>query len=130
LTAEGQNWFRAIVIKRTILGKGTLRKVTGVVFVVEAGSAEIFFSLGTVERDTRMTVCFKRNLTVGTGDRRSVYRLATTGTMWHGEGFSVQKRKSKIRNLYAFRMDILAVFRTLTSRLESQAIGRYPKIEM
>lgn len=91
------------MVEGTIFSKGALGKVAGVIFVIETASAKIFSVLRAVQGDTRMTVCFKWGLAMGTGDRRSVIFLATTGTIWHGREFLVQKRKHKVRNLYGFR---------------------------
>ena len=48
--------FRDVLVKRTLYGMGTLRKITSIVCVVYAALAQILFTSCTVQRDARMTV--------------------------------------------------------------------------
>jgi hypothetical protein len=84
-------WLSSIVIKRAFFGKGTLRVVASVVFVINTVSAQKFFGFRSIKRDTRMTESFESDFAVRTGERSGVYRLVTAGAIRHRQqGYGVR----------------------------------------
>ena len=71
------------MIKCAFFGKGTLRVVASVVFVINTGSAQKFFGFRSIKGDTRMTESLERGFAVRTGDRSGVYRLVTARAIRH-----------------------------------------------
>ena len=71
------------MVERTLSSMGTLRKITGIVDVVNAALAQRLLAKCTIQGDTRMTVSLERCAAVGTANRLGINRLMATGTIWH-----------------------------------------------
>jgi hypothetical protein len=72
-----------VVIKRAFFGKGTLRIVASVLFVVNTGCAEKFSRFRSIQGDTRMTEGFERDSAVGAGNGSDLHRLVTARALRH-----------------------------------------------
>jgi hypothetical protein len=73
-----------ILVERAFLSVGTLGIVAGVVGVVDAGGAQVFFPSGAIEGDAGMPVCLEGGAAGGTGDRLGIDELFAAGAGGHG----------------------------------------------
>lgn len=71
------------MIKGAFLGVGAFGEIARIVFVVEAGGAEIGVIRRLVEGDTFVTEGFQGIVAVGAGDRPRIDSLLAAGTFSH-----------------------------------------------